>query len=101
MGGRFGEWGKSGNFAAAMLVIMGIMFGSILLGVVCRRKFSWIGKVTTVLVWLLLFLLGLEVGGNRQIVESLPTLGVDALVIALFATLGSITAAGLLWRWIK
>ncbi len=84
-----------------MLIIMGIMLGSILLGALCRRRVPWIGKVTTALVWLLLFLLGLEVGGNPQIVEALPTLGVDALVIALLATLGSIAAAGLLWRWIR
>ncbi len=84
-----------------MLIIMGIMLGSLLLGVICRRRLPWIGKVTTVLVWLLLFLLGLEVGGNPQIVEALPTLGIDALIIAFLATLGSIMAAGLLWRWIK
>lgn len=84
-----------------MLTIMSIMLGALLLGVICRRRLPWIGKVTTALVWLLLFLLGLEVGGNRQIVDALPTLGVDAFVIALFATLGSISAAGLLWRWIR
>lgn len=84
-----------------MLIMMGIMSGALFLGVICRRRLPWIGKVTTALVWLLLFLLGLEVGGNRQIVEALPTLGVDALVIAVFATLGSISAAGLLWRWIR
>lgn len=92
---------KNANFAVAMLIVMGIMIGSLLLGVICRRRLPWVGKVTTVLVWLLLFLLGLEVGGNRQIVEALPTLGVDALVISMFATLGSVAAAALLWRWIR
>lgn len=35
----------------------------------------WQGRLLTGLIWLLLFLLGIEVGSNRMIVRSLPTLG--------------------------
>jgi len=45
----------------------------------------------------LLFLLGIEVGGNRRIVEGLATLGVEAFVITLACVLGSCILAWGLW----
>ena len=45
-----------------------------------RQRFTWIHTVITALIWILLFLLGVEVGGNRQIIEGLATLGVEAFV---------------------
>ena len=54
----------------------------------------------TLIIWLLLFLLGVEVGGNRRIIAALPELGLDALTIALLATGGSCLFAWLLWKHI-
>ena len=60
-----------------MFTVIGVMLGGMLIGFLLRRQeFSWIGKVITLLIWALLFLLGIEVGGNRRIVEGLATLGV-------------------------
>ena len=57
-----------------MFTVIGVMLGGMLIGFLLRRQeFSWIGKVITLLIWALLFLLGIEVGGNRQIVEGLET----------------------------
>ena len=42
-------------------------------------------------------LLGIEVGGNRRIVEGLATLGVEAFVITLACVLGSCILAWGLW----
>ena len=47
--------------------------------------------------WILLFLLGVEVGGNRQIIEGLATIGLEAFVITLAAILGSCICAWALW----
>ena len=59
-----------------MFTVIGVMLGGMLIGFLLRRQeFSWIGKVITLLIWALLFLLGIEVGGNRRIVEGLATLG--------------------------
>lgn len=67
-----------------MFTVIGVMLGGMLIGFLLRRQgFSWIGKVITLLIWALLFLLGIEVGGNRRIVEGLATLGVEAFVITL------------------
>ena len=54
-----------------------------------------------VLIWLLLFLLGIEVGNNEQIILSLPTLGMEALSIAIACVLGSCIAAWGLWKYIN
>lgn len=69
-----------------------------LLGFLLRKqKLSGIHKAITVLIWLLLFLLGLDVGGNQEIINGLHTIGMEAIVITLAAMLGSVTAAWALW----
>jgi len=56
------------------------------------------GSVITFIIWLLLFMLGTEVGGNEEVMRSLATLGVQALVLCTGALAGSIACAWLLWR---
>ena len=77
-----------------MFTVIGIMFLGIGVGYLMRRQsLSWINKAITFLIWLLLFLLGIEVGHNEQIIRSLPTLGLEAFAIALVCVLGSCLAA--------
>lgn len=53
-----------------MFIIIGIMLTGMLLGYLLRSKrLTWIHKVITLLIWLLLFLLGIDVGGNEAIVK--------------------------------
>ena len=55
-----------------MFIIIGIMLTGMLLGYLLRSKrLTWIHKVITLLIWLLLFLLGIDVGGNEAIVKGL------------------------------
>ena len=43
-----------------MFIVIGVMLGGMLIGFLLRRQeFSWIGKVITLLIWALLFLLGI------------------------------------------
>ena len=82
-----------------MLTIIGLMFGGILVGFLLRhQRLTWIHKLITVLIWLLLFLLGTDVGSNPKIINGLHNIGLEALVITMGAVLGSIIAARLLWR---
>ena len=84
----------------SMFTVIGIMFAGIGLGYLLRRQsLPWTNKAITALIWLLLFLLGLDVGHNEQIIRSLPTLGVEAFAIALVCTLGSCLAAWGLWKY--
>lgn len=94
------------------LVILFIFLG-ILSGVLCRKLSTgarisltdvaarWQGRIVTWLIWLLLFLLGIEVGSNEMIVRSLPTLGVEALLLSSAATLSCCVLAWILWRVLK
>ena len=85
-----------------MFTVIGIMFVGIGIGYLLRQQsIPGIGKVITALIWLLLFLLGIEVGHNEQIIRSLPTLGVEAFAIATVCVLGSCSAAWGLWRYVN
>lgn len=81
-----------------MLIIIGIMFAGILAGYLLRNKrLKWIYKVVTVLIWLLLFLLGIDAGSNKAIIDGLHTIGIEAAVITLGAVTGSSLFAWGLW----
>ena len=83
-----------------MFTIISIMLSGMLAGYLLRRLlFGRLGRVITALIWMLLFLLGLEVGSNERIVSGLATLGLEALLITLAGTLGSVMAAWGLWRY--
>ena len=92
-----------------MFVVILFIFLGILLGYLLRTKFEgakakavhWQGRLVTGLIWLLLFLLGIEVGSNDRIISALPTLGVEALVLSVAATLGSCLLAWGLWKTLK
>lgn len=93
-----------------MFIVILFIFLGILSGVLCRKLSTgarisltdvaarWQGRIVTWLIWLLLFLLGIEVGSNEMIVRSLPTLGVEALLLSSAATLGCCVLAWILWR---
>ncbi len=85
-----------------MLIVFGFLLAGVLAGYLLRRfRVKWIGKVTMVLIWILLLLLGVEVGSNRQLIESLPTLGLEAAAVAVVSLVGSCLMAMLLWKCIN
>ena len=81
-----------------MFVLIGIMLTGMLIGYLLRNKrLSWIHRIITLLIWLLLFLLGIDVGGNAAIIRGLHTIGLEAFIITLAAVIGSTLAAWGLW----
>jgi hypothetical protein len=62
---------------------------------------KWVSRVVMVLIWILLLLLGTEVGANQSIINGLHTIGLEALLITVFALAGSLLGAWGLWRWIN
>lgn len=81
-----------------MFIIIGIMLTGMLIGFLLRSKrLTWIHKIITFLIWALLFLLGIDVGGNKAIIKGLHTLGLEAVVITLAAVIGSTLCAWGLW----
>lgn len=84
-----------------IFIIVALMLSGVLLGYAAkRRRIHFVRRMITLLIWLLLFLLGVEVGNNRAIIEGLFTLGTEALVITLAAVAGSVLASWLLWKFI-
>ncbi|MGN1354563.1 MAG: LysO family transporter [Alloprevotella sp.] len=81
-----------------MLTVFFIMLLGVGLGYVFGRRLAWVRHGVLPLIGLLLFLLGMEVGGDERIMSSWGTIGMDAVVITLAATGGSVVAAWLLWR---
>lgn len=80
-----------------MFIIIGIMLTGMLVGYLLRNKrLLWI-KIITLLIWTLLFLLGIDVGGNEAIIKGLHTLGLEAIIITLAAVTGSVLYAWGLW----
>lgn len=63
-----------------------------------KRKIRGIQGLIITLIWLLLFLLGLEIGSNKEVVSQFGKLGLEAFMIASAGTLGSVMLAKLLWR---
>lgn len=85
-----------------MFIVIAMMFCGIALGYAMRHhRFTHIGRITIFFIWVLLFVLGVEVGSNPNIINSLHTLGIEALFIAVMSTMGSVIAAMLLWKSIK
>lgn len=82
-----------------MFTIIGLMLTGMLLGYLLRRRdLGKIHQVITCLIWLLLLILGIEVGSNEQIIRGLHTIGLEALLLTLGGTLGSVIAAWALWK---
>lgn len=82
-----------------MFTIIGFMLSGMLLGFLQRKKqLSKISRVITILIWLLLFLLGIEVGNNEQIIKGIHTLGLEAFILTIGGLLGSVIAAWILWN---
>lgn len=83
-----------------MFLIILVMMAGIGIGwCLRRRQLPFLGRLINVFIWLLLFLLGVEVGGDRRIVEGMASLGGEALAVAAGGVAGSCLLAWLLWRW--
>lgn len=81
-----------------MFTVIGLMLGGMAAGFLLRkRELSWTSKAITLLIWILLFLLGVEVGSNRRIIEGIATLGIEAFGITLACISGSCIFAWGLW----
>ena len=85
-----------------MLIVVSLMLCGIAVGYMLRNKNTRIvSRIITVLIWLLLFLLGIEVGSNPRIVMGMQTLGIEALVLTIGGAVGTTLCAWLLWIYVS
>ncbi len=85
-----------------MFIVIGLMLSGVLIGYLFRSKktLKWVGKALSIAIFALLFLLGISVGVNKQIMDNLATLGVEAMVITLGALAGSLLFAWLIYKYL-
>lgn len=80
-----------------MLKIIVVMLGGVLTGYLFRNKrLTFVSKLITFAIWGLLFLLGIAVGANEEIMGNLNTIGIHALIISVSGVAGSVICA----RWV-
>ena len=82
-----------------MFTIIGLMLTGMLLGYLLRKRdLKKIHQPIPLPTCLLLFTLGLEAGSTEQINKGPHTIGLEAVILTLGGTLGSVIAAWALWR---
>jgi len=83
-----------------MFIVIAFMLGGIGVGFLLRSKrvSFHLQPVITLFIWLLLFMLGVEIGNNPHILKNFGNLGFEALIISLSAILGSCIFAFILWK---
>ena len=65
-----------------------------------RRTLALLSSFIMLCVVILLFWFGVEMGSNRMLMNSLPVLGLESLVITIMGLLGSLLASKLLWHYL-
>lgn len=84
-----------------MFTVLGIMITGILTGYLLRHKvfIRKTGKLISATIILLLFLLGITVGANKEIIENISELGLQAFAISGASVLGSIGCAWIVYHY--
>lgn len=77
------------------------MFAGIGIGYLFRKVdlLQSIGQPIQYTIYLLLFILGISVGGNPEIINNLGTLGAQAVLISAASTLGSVSMACVVYSY--
>lgn len=76
-----------------MLTVILIMTAGMVLGYLFRNKKKLIkisNKSTLWVIFVLLFFMGISVGGNADIMQNLDTIGIRGLQLSIAAVLGSV-----------
>lgn len=83
-------------FIVILFLISGIVIGSLL-----QRKESLlkiIDRLSTWFIYVFLFLLGISVGGDEEIIDNFGKLGIQAIILTMGAISGSVLASYFVYR---
>ena len=82
-----------------MIKVLIILWGSALLGYLLRRwPQKWVEPLLTLVIWIMLALIGTEVGSNRPLILSIGQLGLESLTAAAVTAAFCCTGGWLLWK---
>ena len=77
-----------------MIIVICLMVWGIILGYAYKeRNLKYVQKLINYAIFLLLFLLGITVGANGEVMNNLDSIGLEALLITLAAITGSALCA--------
>lgn len=85
----------------SLILYLGMMAIGILVGSrkwVRSRELPWIGKVQSVALIILILTLGINIGMDDRVFDSLSEIGIAAVVITVFAMAGSVLCVTLVRR---
>lgn len=86
-----------------MYIILVLMALGFLVGVLIRnnQKIVYgVDKAILFSIFMLLFFLGLSIGGDKLLIASLPSLGFNAFLITIGGVAGSVVAAWAVWKFL-
>ena len=72
------------------VIALGVFIGS--RKMVREKNLKWLGTLQTIALIFLILALGVEIGADEQVISSLGTIGLSALVVTLLALTGSVLA---------
>ncbi len=83
-----------------MFFLIMTMFSGVVAGYFLRRwkPLAHIGRAISVTILLMLFILGMEIGSDDQVLGNLSVLGLQALLLAFAGAMGSVVFASVLYR---
>lgn len=88
-----------------MITVLLLMLAGMLTGFALRKNSRILKvneKLTSIAIYILLFLLGISVGLNKTIIQHLDKIGIQALIITFGAISGSVIALWMIYRlWFK
>ena len=78
-----------------LTIAAGLCAGYLLWG---WKALEHVGKAISVTIWAMLFIMGVKIGADRQILDNISTLGWQSLLLSLASVAGSVFFAFLLYR---
>lgn len=83
-----------------MLNIILIILSGVVVGYFVRNipRVKHVGTAISIIIMLLLFFLGVSVGANEEVVRNFSSIGMDALIITLGGTSGTVLCAWWVYR---
>jgi len=84
-----------------MIVLIFLLAGMIFGYLLRKRKkvYKFTDKLLTWSIYLLLFLLGISVGSNSEIINNFHNIGFQAIIISLSGILGSLVISFLIYKF--
>ena len=83
-------------FGVMIVMLSGILIGYILRNI--RAIPALVSKINIYIIFLLLFVMGLWVGSNPQVIQGLGTLGLLGIAISVVSIAGSVFLSWIVYR---